>query len=162
MRTLFVLLAGLLLAGSLQAQNAARYAAFRLEARSDYNEQATELLRTACRYILDNPLQKDDAERLAANTYLLRWMTGSPDYTFVLDGSSSKFTKVNQQLMGPFLAALTLYALDHPAEKADQKKLNLGAVRGTIAYCKAQGIKLKGDAKKWAEAEEKGRLEEVL
>ncbi|RYY93227.1 MAG: hypothetical protein EOO11_20080 [Chitinophagaceae bacterium] len=151
MKKLFVLLSSVLLAGSLHAQHAAEYASATLD-----------LVRTACSYILSTPLDKKDLERMQATQYLLRWMTGAPDYHFNIDETATKINDAKKDLLCVYLAAMTKWCLEHTDQKDNGTAVKLNTVRAVLAYCKEQGIKLKGELRKIADAESEGRLAEYL
>ncbi|GAB4094345.1 hypothetical protein [Flaviaesturariibacter terrae] len=162
MKRLVVLLSGILLASSLQAQHSAEYASVKLEVKSDYNESANGLAKTAASYVLSTPINDKDLEYLHALQYLMRWMSGTPDYHFNIDATASKIEDARKGMLGVYLAAMTRFCLDHPAQKDDEAAVKLATVRAVLAYCQEQSIKPKGELKKLADAEAKGKLEAYL
>ena len=61
--------------------------------KSDYKEQESSVLYCA-NYVLDNPLVEEDIKRQVSTQFILKWMTGTPDYTFSL---GEEFAKLGRQ-----------------------------------------------------------------
>jgi hypothetical protein len=97
-----------------------------------------------------------------AFTYLMRWMTGSPDYNFDIDETATNISKVNEDLLVIYLAAMCKYALENKESAKVKKAVRLNTVKTVLAYCKAQSVKLSGELKKLDKANEAGELEEYL
>lgn len=142
------------------AQAAPDYASIRLEAREDYTAEADKAALQAARHILTTPANDKDIARLESAQFLIRWMTGTPTYTFTLNDRAGKFAK--DDLLIVYMAAMTKYVLEHPAESKDVKKMELNAIQMLIDYCRKYEIKMSSQLKKMSQANEKGELEKYL
>jgi hypothetical protein len=147
----------------LYAQNLPDFDQIRLEQGSDYKPAEPAALQAA-NYILSTPIAKDDVNRMLSLRFLLRWMTGTPDYTFSLGGNISKAVTGNEDLLGVYMAALAKYALENKESAKDEKKVNLGAAKIVLAYCEdsKNNVKLNKTLKKMIEANKEGNLESML
>jgi hypothetical protein len=148
---------------SLYSQDLPDFSQIRLEQGSDYKPAEPAVLQAA-NYILSTPISKDDLNRALSLQFLLRWMTGTPDYTFSLDGSISKAVTGNPDVLGVYMAALAKYGLENKAVAGDAKKMNLEATKMMLAYCEdsKNNVKLNKTLKKMIEANKEGKLESML
>lgn len=162
MRT--ALLALLLGLGTItaSAQSLPDFGSIRLNVKEDYDDKANEAALTAATHLLSTPL--DDANRRAALSYVLRWMTGSPHYSFSLDAKAMRFTKSNDDLLGLYMAGMARFALENKDKAADAKAVNIGGLQHVANYAAnpANGVKLNSELKKLIKANEAGKLAEYL
>jgi len=135
-----------------------------LDKKEDFNSTADNAALQSASFLLSTPLEKNNIDRLKALQYVIRWMTGTPDYSFTLDEQATKFAKKNDDLLGLYMAAMTKYVLENKSESKDQNKIKLNAVKFIITYAKNEGnkVKINSELKKAIEADEKGRLPEYL
>lgn len=135
-----------------------------LDKKEDYNGAADEAALKAARYLLSSPMDKEDIDRLRSTAYVIRWMTGTPNYTFSLGGQVMRFTKKNDDLLSVYMAALTRAALENKDEAKDEEKLNLRAIKLLLDYAKVKEnkVKINAELRKAIEAYDKGELEAYL
>lgn len=147
----------------LSAQDLPNYEQIRLEQGPDYKPAEPAVLQAA-NYILSTPMAKDDLDRAKSTQFLLRWMTGTPDYTFSLGGSISKAVSNQTDLLGVYMAAMAKYALENKDMAKDEKKVNLEATKIMLVYCEdsKNNVKLNKTLKKMIEANKEGNLESML
>ena len=162
-RLLFGLLFGLMSAISF-AQTLPDYDAIKLEKKEDYDATADNAALQASNFVLSTPLEKNNLDRLKSLQYIIKWMSGTPGYSFTLDGQATKFAKNNDDLLGLYMAAMTKYVLENKADAKDQNKIKLNAVKLIIAYAKDEKnkVKINSELKKAIEADNKGQLSEYL
>lgn len=139
------------------------YDDIKLEQGPDY-AAAEPSVTKAVDYILSKPLEKDDLDRLKSLQFLIKWMSGTPDFTFSLDESTSKLWKGNDDLLGVYMACMTKYCLENKANSKDEKVVKLNAVKLLLAYCENPDnkVKMTKPLKKLSEANQKGELEKEL
>ena len=132
----------------------------KLEQASDYKTAETNAIQAAT-YILTTPFEEKDLNRLNSLAFIIKWMSGTPDYTFTLDNVASKVTKGNDNLLGIYMACLTKYCLENKESAKDEKVIKLNSIKMLLAYCEKPGnnIKLTKQLKKLSEANQKGELE---
>ncbi len=145
------------------AQNLPRFDDIKLEQASDYKSADTFALQ-ASTYLLSTPYEKDDLTRLKSTQFMIRWMTGTPDYTFSLDEVAGKIIKGNDDLLTLYMAAMTKYCLENKASSKDKKLIRLNAIILLINYCenKDNNMKMTKQLTKLSEAKDKGQLEQSL
>lgn len=146
------------------AQALPDFASIKLEKKEDFNETSDNAALQASNYLLNTPLDKNNIDRLKALQYIIRWMSGTPDYMFALDEQATKFAKKNDDLLGLYMAAMTKYVLENKADAADQNKVKLNAVKLIVAFAKDErnNVKINAELKKAIAADEKGELASYL
>jgi len=162
-RLFFGLLFGFLFNLSF-AQSLPDFDAIKLDKKEDFNLTADNAALQAADFLLSTPLEKDNINRLKSLQYIIKWMSGTPDYSFTLDEQATKFAKKNDDLLGLYMAAMTKYVLENKADSKDQNKIKLNAVKLIIAYARDEKnkVKINSELKKAIEADEKGQLSEYL
>jgi hypothetical protein len=161
-RIIFALLSGFLFHISF-AQTLPNLDGIILEKKEDFNSTADNAALQSASFLLSTPLDKNNIDRLKALQYIIKWMTGTPDYSFTLDEQATKFAKKNDDLLGLYMAAMTKYVLENKSESNDQNKIKLNAVKFIITYAKDEGnkVKMNSELKKAIEADEKGGFRNI-
>lgn len=152
--TLFTLLA--------HAQDYNHYEAIKLDTKADYTPEVEKSVLEACHLLLSTPMEKRNMARLKSAQFLLRWMSGTPDYSFEIGETATKLAKSNEDLLVIYLAAMTKYCLENPEHSKDTRVVKRETIKSVIAYCKSQDIKMTGELKRLNVALEKGELEKYL
>ena len=139
------------------------YSEIKLETKDDYHSAESSVLK-ASNYLFTTKYDKDDLERLYAIEFIMKWMGGTPDFSFELD---EKFTKPflhETDLLGFYMSALAKFAIEHKEQSKNANVLNLGAVKMIIDYSNkpANNLKQTGELKKIASALKKGELEKYF
>jgi hypothetical protein len=162
-KLIFGLLFGLLSNFSF-AQTLPDLDAIKLEKKEDFNSTADNAALQASDFLLSTPMEKNNIDRLKSLQYIIKWMSGTPDYNFTLDEQATKFAKKNDDLLGLYMAAMTKYVLENKADSKDQNKIKLNAVKLIVAYAKDEKnkVKISSELKKVIEADGKGQLSEYL
>jgi hypothetical protein len=150
--------------GNVFSQDLPKYDEIKLETKEDFNETANNAALQAANYLLSTPMESKSFDRLTSLQFILKWMTGSPDYSFTFDQQATKFAKNNDDLLGLYMAAMTKYVLENKTESKNQNKIKLNAVKLIIQYSKdtKNNVKINKELKKAIAAEENGKLEEYL
>jgi hypothetical protein len=146
------------------AQTIPDFDAIKLNKKEDFNATADDAALQASNFLLSTPLEKDNLDRLKSLQYIIKWMSGTPDYMFELDEQATKFAKKNEELLGLYMAAMTKYVLENKADSKDQSKIKLNAVKSIVAYAKDEKnkVKINGELKKAIEADANGQLSAYL
>ncbi len=118
----------------------------------------------ACTYMLSTPYEKNDLARLKSLSFIIKWMSATPDFSFTIDETATKSMKGNDDLIGLYLAAMTKYSLENREAAKDKNKVKLNAVTLVLNYCEDEKNKMKMPKalKKLSEAKAKGELEKAL
>lgn len=164
MKKIFLLATTLLWAMLCFSQNVPNYSSIKLETKEDYNQAANDAAHQAANYILSTPVDKHNMNRLQSIVYLLKWMTGSPDYSFAIDEEITKLAKKNDDLMAVYMAAMAKYVLENKTESTNANKVKLNAVKLVVDFSKdtRNNVKQTSELKKLIEADNNGKLAEYL
>lgn len=73
----------------------------------DYR-QDTELMKKTLRWLSMAPLNVDLAKRSEANAFVLKWLSGSPDYVIAIDTSKLPFIEEHPELLDSFIHGMAL------------------------------------------------------
>ena len=114
-------------------------------------------------YLFQTPIDKRNNSRTEAGRFLVKWVNGTPDFTFYLEETETNFFNTDADLMLMYMAALTKYTLENPTIK-DQKLLIVGAMNLALPYLNQQENKKPWSAELWQlnEAQQQGKLKEFL
>ncbi len=137
---------------------------FELEfaSKDDYRKHEEKVAQIAD-YLLSIPLNDASPKTKAASASLVKWMTGTPDYHFELDGTLTAFTKDNETLLVPILASMTSYVLKNKEKADNMREVKRNGYTIFLDYCQNRAdIKLTRELKKALAAKEKGELNKYL
>jgi len=114
-------------------------------------------------YLFETPIDKKNKQRTEAGQFLIKWMNGTPDYTFYLEEKETDFFNTDADFTLMYMAGLTKYKLQNP-NISDKNTLSIGAMQLTLPYLYQQGNKSRWSTKLWElnDANQKGKLKEFL
>ncbi len=155
--TLSVFLA--LFAAVSNAQNFEIPKNYVLNVTADYAKYEKDII--ACANWMENtPLNLDQQKRIEANTFLMKWLTGSPTVTINMNADIVvKCSDKNSDLLMLFLAGWTRYSLENNYSKDQQKGYYEGFKSMINVYNKGILIKKDKDLENLIEVYNKGELE---
>lgn len=144
------------------AQVVPNFKQIKLNKRVHYNDAEPAVISTIS-YLFNTPIDEKNKSRADAGQFLLKWMNGTPDYTFNLGEQETNYFNTDADLMLMYMAALTQFTLANEEIK-DQKILVLGAMNIVLPYLNKQENKKTWSANLWqlTESHQKGRLESFL
>ena len=131
--------------------------------KEDYKAAEPDVIK-AVNYLFNSKYDKDDLERLYAIEFVMKWMGGTPDYTFELHDKLSKPFIGETDLVGLYMAAMAKYALQNKATTPPATTVGLNAVKMIIEYSNkpSNNLKQTSEMKKIASAMQKGSLEKYF
>jgi len=134
----------------------------KLDKQTDYKKAEPFVLLTA-NYLLTTASKKDDATRIKAGEFLVKWVAGTPDFSLKVSDYND-VTKGDNDMVGIYFAALTKYILENRAEAKDFKKVKLNTIIQMLDYCKVKSnnLRMSKTLKKYSDARDKGELEAML
>jgi len=161
MKNFFGLFLILMIALSSFGQSA--YDNIKLDQTEDYKLAESSVLKAA-NYLFSTKYDKEDLERLYAIEFIMKWMGGTPDYSFEVDENFTKPFVTETDLLGLYMSAIAKFALEHKAQANDTKAINLGAAKMVVDYSNkpSNNLKQTGELKKMATALKKGELEKYF
>ncbi|PIB36164.1 hypothetical protein BFP72_12540 [Reichenbachiella sp. 5M10] len=99
----------------------------------DYKTAEPTVLETA-NFILDTPADLDELKRLNSFQYILKWMEGTPDYTFSIESEAMQLTDGKTELLTVYLSAMTKAVLDSSSPLTNEQ-VQAKAKEYTVQYC---------------------------
>jgi len=145
------------------AQTLPKFDEIVLEQASDFKNAEVDVIKAA-NYMLTTPFDKDDVNRLKSLQFIIKWMSGTPNYSFALDDMAAKLMKGSDDLLGLYMVCMAKYCLENPASAKDLKAVKLNSIKLVLTYCEndANKMKMNKQLKKLSEANKKGELEKEL
>lgn len=139
------------------------YDKYILHERTDY-KAADSIALKASDYLLSTPFEKNNVDRLRSIQFMIRWMSGTPDYNFNLDQSVSKVIKGNDEMLALYMAAMTKYSLENPASAKNEHLVKVNSMKLVLAYCEnpKNNMKMTRELHKLSVANKKGELDKAL
>lgn len=124
-----------------------------------YDSKAQE----CANYILNNPV-KDNINVLYASSFLLKWMSSTPDYNFDLGSWNTKLSNKKDYLLGVYCAGLAKFCMENKDKATDNNAVKLGAYTLLAEYCSKEGNieNPTKEMKKFLEAYKNNSLKEYL
>jgi hypothetical protein len=118
----------------------------KLDSPKDYQKAETNVI-AAVNYLYATPFNKNDLNRMYATAFIVRWMTGTPDYTFNLDTEVLDYTKGNENLLTMYIAAMGRIVLVAGKVNYSDIQINHQAVKALAQYCGNSSNNLKPSKK---------------
>ncbi|MDJ1504602.1 hypothetical protein [Xanthocytophaga agilis] len=145
------------------AQDFSNLKNYSLSAKEDFKKAESVVLECS-KYLVSHPLSETDLNRLYAVQFIMRWMEGTPDFSFSLDETAVKLSKSNTALLGIYLGEMSQLAIQNPEMSKDAKQIKLNAITSVLTYCEdsSNSVKLDKELKKLIDAKNKGKLKEYL
>ena len=161
MKKLLVFFLLIISASTCFAQNLPKFDHYKFNKDSDYKLADSAVLQTA-NFLLSTPIDQNIPVRLKAGQFVMRWMEGTPDYTFSLEQAPIKYLSGNVNLMLLYMTSMAKYALETKAN--DVKIITLNGVKTLLAYVNSPVSDVKKDKnlKKLSDENDKGNLENFL
>ena len=145
------------------SQSLPEFSTIPLDQASDFKKAEPAILQAAG-YVLSAPYSKEDQARLLCVPFIIKWMTGTPDYNFTFDKSAMKAFKDDANLLSLYVAAMVKFSLENPASSKDLKAVAVNSMTTVLNYCNdpANNIKMTKSMKKLWDAKEEGKLAEAI
>lgn len=94
-------------------------------------------------YLFENPADQDKLSRVIGIQYILKWMEGTPNYTFSIGEEVMKLSNGNKDIFGLHLVAMTKVALENKESNLSEEELATKAKNLVIDYCSNPQNKMK-------------------
>jgi hypothetical protein len=145
------------------AQTLPDFDTIKLELGPDY-KAAEPSATLAANYILSVPYDKKNQDRVKSVRFIVKWMSGTPDYSFKLDKLASKLMNDNTEVLPIYMACMTKYCTENKEMSKDAKSVDLNTVKLLLTYCENANNKMKmtKQLKKLSVANKNGELEKAL
>ncbi len=159
-----IILSALLIFAALSifSQNKSQYDNVLLNTANDFKRAEPQVI-LASDYVYSNPVEKDNAHRESAINFVMKWMQGTPDYSFPLDATLTKIAKGDYDFIGIYIASSAKYALQK-GKGVSREDIQYNAYLLALDYCEnpLNNYKIKGEIRKLADAKNQDKLREYL
>ena len=161
MKKLLLIFILLIATSKLFAQNLPQFDQYKFDEKSEYKLADTAVLQTA-NFLLSTPIDQNIPVRLKAGQFVMRWMEGTPDYTFSLEQTPIKYLSGNVDLMLLYMTSMAKYALENKSN--DVKVTTINGVKILLGYVNnaTNDVKIDKNLKKLSVENDKGNLENFL
>lgn len=146
----------------LRAQTVPQFDHVKLASKKDF-KQADSTVSQLSAYLLSIPINRDTTTRINAAQFLMKWMEGTKEYTFVINENNTRAFINNTHLMAVYMAALCKTALQHKPG-IDSKIVTLDGTKRLISYISnpANHVKNTKALQELVDANKHGELESFL
>jgi len=143
------------------AQSLPQFDQVKLQKTKDYKLAEPTVVQTAD-FIIATPIDKNTDTKTIAAQFLMKWMDGTPDFTFTLDENSTRYFLQNNELMMVYVASMAKYAIQNHARNT--KTITINAIKSLLAYINdpANNVKKTDELKELSQANDNGKLESFL
>ena len=151
----------IILGGSSYAQNLPPISQIKLKKHKDFKTAEPTVLQVD-NFVLATPISRDSASKIAAAAFLMDWMEGTPDYTFLIDENITKSFLQNPALFEVYIAFMSKFAIENKPKNS--KAIVIYAIKNLLSYIDspANNVTKTDDLKALSEANDKGQLESYL
>ncbi len=119
----------------INSQNFSELDNYEFKTVESYTTEQGKVLEAA-NYLFENPASRAlELNRLISIQYIMKWMQGTPDYTFEIGNSALELTKGNSDLLGLYLAAMTKTVLENDDKKLNDETIYRNAEQILVDYC---------------------------
>ena len=146
----------------LRAQTRPQFERIKLVNKKDY-KLADSTVSQLSAYLLSIPIDRDTSTRINGAQFLMKWMEGTNEYTFVVNENNTRAFINNINLMAVYMAALCKTALLHKPG-VDSKTVTIDGTKRLISYINdpANNVKVTPEMRELFNANDKGELESFL
>jgi hypothetical protein len=144
------------------SQNLSQYDYIPLRTAVDYRKAEPQVV-LASDYVYSTPIDKENQNRKNAMSFIVKWMSGTSDYSFIVDETVLKITNNDNEVLGVYFACITKYALEK-GKGVDRDELKYNSFLLLATYCENpdNNYKPRGEIKKLIDAKNQGKLKEYL
>lgn len=146
MRTLFTILIAFLLVNSAFSQNFQELSSYEFNDIESYKNERSKVLECA-NYLFNNPNKHEELNRLTAVQYIMKWMEGTPAYTFEIGEKAMELSKGNADLLGLYLAGMAKVVLENKGDALESAEIYDKTEALLVSYCANSENKIKPSKK---------------
>jgi hypothetical protein len=125
----------------------------------DYARYEKDVI-AAAKWLESNPIGADMQKRIGINSFVIKWISGSPTVSVELQEFQTKLCDKNPQLLALFMSAYARYCLENNYSK-DVLKATTAAIKSVInCYSLGGDVRKNKQLEKAIRAGKEGKLEE--
>lgn len=134
-----------------------------LKDKADFAKAEDKILECT-QYILTTPMDDENKNRIHAMQFILRWMEGTPDYTFTLDETVARLAQTSDEVLGVYMACMCRYVLKNKEKANDDKEVKYNSVLMLIDYAQDPDneVEISGEMQNLIQAKKENRLKEYI
>ena len=135
---------------------------YKLETAGDYKLYEQDVIR-GINWLLETPVNEQPAKRKEVNTFLLKWISGSPHVHIMIKSSVVTFIETSPDLLMVFMCGWTKYSIESK-QFDDNVGGSLAGIEAVVAfYTKNAELQVKDkNVEKYIKLKSKGKLKEYL
>lgn len=159
----FYLFSFLMMTTAVLAQDPEQWQSLDFSVPENYKSNEPTVLQCA-NFVLGMPAEAGNPARQSAMGVLAKWITGTPDYTFVIDESIARLMEKNEAILSIYMASLAQTVLENNDLAGKESALKLEAFNRLLDYCEepTNKVPMSKELKKAISAREKGKLLKYL
>ena len=131
-----------LLAGSVFSQDFEALSKYEFTNVESYKTERSKVLECA-NYLFNTPSNTAELNRLTALQYIMKWMEGTPAFTFEIGEEAMKLSKGNTDLLGLYFAGMTKVVLDNEGDTLNAQQIYKRTEALLVDYCANSANKMK-------------------
>ncbi len=117
---------------------------YSLKDKADYAKYEADIIKTVD-WLQETPWAEQTVKRKQANTFLIAWLTGSPNISIDINEPVYNLTTKNHELLVTYMGAFAKYALQHKSD-FDKVQANESALKSMIGKYNNDATKIKDSA----------------
>lgn len=98
-------------------------------------ESDEDAVLKAANYVFSNPFVDGDKERIEATATVVKWMEGTPDYSFIILPEVMDITKKNKNLFGYYIVGIAKVALENEGKMLMPEEMHAKTIDLLKEYC---------------------------
>ena len=127
-------------------QNFTELANYEFKSVESYKAQENNILLCA-NYLFNNPINKEELNRQISIQYIMKWMMGTPDYTFDIGKDATELTKGSTDLLALYMAAMSKVVIENKGEVLTGDDIYMQSEEILVNYCANTDNKIKPSKK---------------
>jgi hypothetical protein len=108
---------------------------------ADYSN-AENMVLNCVEYLTSNSLDITNINSGHAETFLLRWMNGTPDYSFSMNQTVCKIMESNISLLSIYIAFFAKYVIENKNRLKNENEICNDVISSLLDYCKNYNINM--------------------
>jgi hypothetical protein len=128
------------------AQNFSELAKTEFKSKESYKPAESQVL-TCANYLFNTPADQSQLNRLNAIKFIMKWMEGTPEYTFDLGENAIKLTNGESDLLRLYMAAMSKVVLENTTGKLSSDEIYNQSEKLLVNYCASADNKIKPSKK---------------
>ncbi len=115
-----ILIAALIFGGIIKAQDFEIPKDYKFEKPEDYKIY-TEKIVEGINWLLNSPVDNNKEHRKEVNAFIIKWITGSPDYQLIMDANATPIIEdvefeYNSDVMTAYIGGMLLHSINNTGE----------------------------------------------